>query len=307
MMCAAASRGRNSTTGYAMPGESRFIDVRGTRLHYLHWDGDGTPVLILHGNTHAGGVYEPLGDRLASGHEVLALDLRGHGLSDKPDNDYAWSVFRDDVAGLLDQLDLRDAVFVAHSRGGGVTLLGAAARPDRVRGVVTYEPTLPASISGALAPTETPEARMQRLVARAENRRSTVPDREAVYNHFRGRGAFVNWRDEYLRAFVRHCVIETEGGGVELASPTRIEAQLYTAMLDIDAWAERQQTPSDLRVHVIYGEKGDRLGPGRDPFGALQRLFPNSTMEIMPEASHSGPQEYPEAFEKIIRDFIAGL
>src|SRR6266545_3579870 len=127
--------------------ESRFIDVDGTRLHYLHWQASGPPILIIHGNTHAGGVYAPLGARLASDFEVLAMDLRGHGLSDKPD-DYSWSAFRNDVMGLLDKLDLRDLVIVAHSRGGGVTLLSAAARPDRVRGVVAYEPTLPPSISG---------------------------------------------------------------------------------------------------------------------------------------------------------------
>jgi non-heme chloroperoxidase len=47
------------------------------------------------------------------------VDLRGHGLSDKPE-DYSWSAFRNDVAALLDKLDLRDVVIVAHSRGGGV-------------------------------------------------------------------------------------------------------------------------------------------------------------------------------------------
>jgi pimeloyl-ACP methyl ester carboxylesterase len=48
---------------------SRFIDGDGTRLHYLHWESSGPPILIIHGNTHAGGVYAPLAARLASDFE----------------------------------------------------------------------------------------------------------------------------------------------------------------------------------------------------------------------------------------------
>jgi pimeloyl-ACP methyl ester carboxylesterase len=284
--------------------ESRFIDVDGTRLHYLHWDAPGPPVLIIHGNTHAGGVYAPLGARLASDFEVLALDLRGHGLSGKPD-DYSWSAFRHDVAGLLDKLDLRDLVIVAHSRGGGVTLLSSAARPDRVRAVVAYEPTLPPSISGIMAPGETAESRAAQFVARAENRRSTFPSRDDVYRHFKGRGAFKDWQDEYLHAFVQHCAIETEGGDVELVSPTRVEALLYRAMIETHAWDELGIY--SLPVLSVYGENSGRLGPGRDPVAAVRRFFPNTKMQVLKDATHSGPMEQPEAFEAIIRKFISGL
>lgn len=287
-----------------MQSESRFIEVDGTRLHYLYWESDGPPLLIIHGNTHAGGVYEPLGDRLSSDFEVLALDLRGHGLSDKPD-DYSWTAFRHNVTGLLDQLNLHDVVIVAHSRGGGVTLLSAAARPDRVRGVVAFEQTLPLSISRAMSSTETPEARAAAAIATAERRRTTFPSRDNVYNHFKGRGAFKDWQDEYLRAFVRHCVVDSEGGGVELASPTRVEALLYAAMVKMDAWED--MTACEVPLLTIFGEHGSRMGPGRDPIGAVKQFFPNTKAEVMPNASHSGPMEYPELFESLARGFIAAL
>jgi hypothetical protein len=62
---------------------------------------------------------------------------------------------------------------------------------------------------------ETAESRSAQFVARAQNRRSTFPSRDEVYRHFKGRGAFKDWQDEYLRAFVQHCATETESGEVD--------------------------------------------------------------------------------------------
>ena len=284
--------------------ESRYVQTNGIRLHYLAFGDAGPPLVIIHGNTHSGGTYAPLAARLASDFTVYAVDLRGHGLSDKPDS-YSWRAFRDDVVGLLDQLDLRDAIIVAHSRGGGITLLTAAARPDRVRGVVAYEPTMPAQMSQPDVSDAAAEDRATTLVARAERRRSAFASREEMYNHFHGRGAFKDWRDEFLHAFVEHAAIDSEGGGVELASPTRIEALLYRAMTDTSEW--QALSPSDVPVLAVYGENGGRLGPDRDPVAAVRALFPNTSMQVIAKATHSGPMEQPERFEALIREFAKSL
>jgi pimeloyl-ACP methyl ester carboxylesterase len=282
--------------------ESLFVDTNGIRLHYLTFGDKGAPLLIIHGNTHSGGTYAPLAQRLASDFKVYAIDLRGHGLSDKPEA-YSWTAFRDDIVGLLDQLDLRDAVIVAHSRGGGVTLLTAAARPDRVRGVVAYEPTLPVQLMNGLTD-EAAEERARNLVARAERRRDSFPSRQAMYDHFHGRGAFERWQDEYLHAFVEHAAIETEAG-VQLASPTRIEALLYRAMVDTEPW--RTLKPSLVPVLAVYGDSSGRLSPDRDPLAPIHALFPNTRMTVMQDATHSGIMEHPDVFEGLVRDFVAGL
>src|SRR5687767_4893473 len=107
-----------------MSYRSEFLEVNGVRIHYLRWRSDKPPILIVHGNTHCGGVYAPLAERLSSDFDVIAMDLRGHGLSDKADT-YSWAALRDDCLGIIDQLDLKDLAFVAHSRGGGAALLSA--------------------------------------------------------------------------------------------------------------------------------------------------------------------------------------
>src|SRR5262245_61490031 len=102
---------------------SRTVSINGIALHAWQWGTARPSLVLLHGSSHCGGVWSPLAERLAvEGWGVLAVDLRGHGCSAKPESGYGWASLRDDVAGLLTQLDLRDVLLAGHSRGGGVSL-----------------------------------------------------------------------------------------------------------------------------------------------------------------------------------------
>lgn len=279
---------------------SEFADVNDTRIHYLHWASDGPPILIVHGNTHCGGVYEPLGEKLQPDFEVFAMDLRGHGLSDRPD-DYSWTALMGDVVGLIDTLDLHDLLLVAHSRGGGASLLAASARPDRVRGVLGYEPNVPLQLWHE----ETPDERMKGLAERARRRRDTFPSREAMYDHFQGRGAFKDWQDEYLRAYIQHGSVVLPDGTVTLASPTDVEAEMYMQIFTLTEWQKVRDCP--VPVLSIYGDESGRVIPGQDPAAAARQLFTNVEVRIQEHSTHSGPMEHPDLFEATIREFAGRL
>jgi pimeloyl-ACP methyl ester carboxylesterase len=276
--------------------ESKFLEVNGVRLHYLEWQSDRPPLLIIHGNGHCGGVFAPLAERLADEFRVLTLDLRGHGLSDRP-GVYTWASFRDDVASFIDSLDLQDLLLVAHSRGGGLALLAAAERAERVRGVVAYEPTMPQTVSL--------QSRLPELVQRTLNRRASFASREEMYDHFRNRGAFKGWRDDFVRAYVQHGAIETEDGRVELANPPDVEALMAETMLDGTEWARIDAC--QMPVLAVYGERNARLREGDDPVATLRRYFPNTTLRIQADSTHSGIMEQPDVFAASIREFASGL
>jgi pimeloyl-ACP methyl ester carboxylesterase len=252
-------------------------------------------LLIIHGNGHSGGLYAPLADHLSSSFRVLTLDLRGHGLSEKPAS-YTWADFRDDVVGVIDCLALEGLLIVAHSRGAGVALLAGAARPGAVRGVVAYEPTIPSD-----APLQ---SRIGGIVERTLARRARFASRDDMYRHFRGRGAFKDWQEEFLRAYVEHCAIDSAGGGVELANPVEVEARLYENMLDATEW--RGIEGCRVPLLTVYGDRGARAGDA-DPIANLRPYFPNARVRFQAESSHSGPMEHPELFEQAIREFAAEL
>jgi len=91
----------------------------GTEIYYKDW-GTGRPVVFSHGWPLSADAWDPqmlfLGQ---SGYRVIAHDRRGHGRSGQPWNGNDMDTYADDLAALMETLDLRDATMVGHSTGGG--------------------------------------------------------------------------------------------------------------------------------------------------------------------------------------------
>jgi len=91
----------------------------GTVIHYKDW-GKGQPVVFSHGWPLQGDAWEDQMFFLAShGYRVIAHDRRGHGLSSQPWDGNDMDHYADDLAALIEHLDLKNAVLVGHSTGGG--------------------------------------------------------------------------------------------------------------------------------------------------------------------------------------------
>jgi pimeloyl-ACP methyl ester carboxylesterase len=112
----------------------------GLSLHYRDYAGpsDRPPLLMLHGLTRNSRDFEDLAERYAGDWRVIAVDFRGRGKSqwDPVPAHYVPGTYAMDVLQLLDELDLRQAVFLGTSLGGLVTMIVATAAPDRIAGVL---------------------------------------------------------------------------------------------------------------------------------------------------------------------------
>ena len=282
---------------------SSYQDVNGVRLHYLRAGHGPRAIVLTHGNSHCGGVWRPLVEALAGERfTVVAVDLRGHGWSEKPADGYDWATLRDDLTGLVRVLNLADVLYVGHSRGGGVALLTAAATPERSRGVLAYEPTVPvqAGADGEPAPVPQP-VRIAEIARRALARRHVFASRAELVARYRPQAAFRHWREDYFEAFIEYGSITRADGSVELCMPPRTAARLYEATYGFDAW--RRVRRPDLPVMLVYGGRSGRLDSGRDPIAGIRTMFPMSEMRVMPAATHTGPMEQPDRFERLIRKF----
>ncbi len=91
----------------------------GTEIYYKDW-GAGQPVVFSHGWPLNADAWDDQAYFVASnGYRAIAHDRRGHGRSSQPWNGNDMDTYADDLAELVEQLDLRDAVLVGHSTGGG--------------------------------------------------------------------------------------------------------------------------------------------------------------------------------------------
>lgn len=96
-----------------------FSTKDGTDIFYRDW-GKGQPVVLCHGWPLSGDAWDAqVQFLLGNGYRVIAHDRRGHGRSSQPSEGNDMDTYADDLAGLIDSLDLKDAVLVGHSTGGG--------------------------------------------------------------------------------------------------------------------------------------------------------------------------------------------
>ena len=112
-----------------------FFEVNGVRLFYVE-AGQGTPVILVHGLAaeHVGNWMLPrVFQRLSKRYRVIALDIRGHGKSDKPHDPAQYGLeIVDDVVRLMDHLGIAKAHVVGYSLGGFITLKLALKYPQRL-------------------------------------------------------------------------------------------------------------------------------------------------------------------------------
>jgi pimeloyl-ACP methyl ester carboxylesterase len=190
-----------------------------TRLHFAHATGMNAQLY--------GALLAPLADRFA----ITASDARGHGFTGLPKDPEAltrWEQFAEDLLRLIDTIDA-DArwLLAGHSMGAAVSLLAAAARPDRVAGLVLVDPAmLPFDVAalvrdGAQIPNP--------MADQAARRRGRFHGRMEARAAYHGRGVFGSWSDDDLDAYLAGGLIES-GDGVELACAPAFEAATFRAV-----------------------------------------------------------------------------
>jgi pimeloyl-ACP methyl ester carboxylesterase len=126
----------------------------GYRLSYDEYGAGDRPIVLIHGLLMNRHMFERLGPMLAErGNRVIALDLLGHGRSDRPEDlqRYSMPLFAYQVTALLDHLGIETAVVGGTSLGANVTLEAAVRFPERVQALFIEMPVLDNALSAVAA------------------------------------------------------------------------------------------------------------------------------------------------------------
>ena len=270
---------------------ARVLSLRsGLRIRVVEGgEPNGEPVLLLHGWGASAFTFRHAFDRLGNhGARVIAADLRGFGLSDKPiaAGSYAAASYRDDVDQLLTALGIERAFLGGHSMGGGVAMQYALERPERVRGLALISPTNLVEIPLLTVPKAAP-----RFAARLFGRR-LVP--RPVVGLILRRIAYGN------SDLVTEAIVD------QYWAPTQLPGYVYAARAALSEFDWRPVSPAragamTVPAVVILGAQ-DRLirdaeRAARSLSGALVHEFPTG---------HCVHEELPEpVYGLIARHFFA--
>ncbi|MFQ5417898.1 MAG: alpha/beta fold hydrolase [Myxococcota bacterium] len=281
------------------PFAHRFLNVPHGRMHYVD-EGKGSPILAVHGQPTWSFLYRHVIRGLSDRHRVVAPDLVGFGLSEKPTEveDYTIEGHADDVEALLLQLDLREVTLVVHDWGGPIGLGAAARHPDRIRAIVVlntmgfYPPTADAKIPFALRFIRAPGVGELLLRRFGMFERTIMPtavakrDRyEAVQSAYRG--PFASARDR---------------AGV-LAFPRLIpdDADHPSARL-IEDHVELFLEAFDGPVLILWGEQDPFFS--REILDGWKELFPEARVIPLPDAAHYVQEDAHEEIVPAIRTLL---
>jgi epoxide hydrolase 4 len=296
---------RAPTSSFDPPSKSppawmhRFTVVNGVRLHYVE-AGAGPLVVLLHGFPEFWYCWRrQIVALAAAGFRVLAPDLRGYNLSDKPRgvDAYRPEVLTADVAGLISSTGDRSAAVVGHDWGGVLTWLLPLHHTDVVHKRIILNAPHPAAL-------------------RREMHRGLDQLRRSWYVFF----FQISWLPEelgragdyfLLRRMLRREPVHAEAfTAADVAAYRRALAQpgALTAAINWYRAAFRRRRrpvedrPCDTPTLVIWGEKDRYLGP-RLTLG-LEQWSPNVRVERIADASHWIQNDAPEAVNALIIEFL---
>ncbi len=274
------------------PAEFR-RDLGEVAIAGFEWAGDGPPILLAHGTGFHGRLWDAVA-RLLPGRRVIALDLRGHGRSSKPEGDeaYHWARFGDDIGRIVEDLDLRGVIGVGHSMGGYSMAEAVRHHLDRFAALVLIDPTI-------FLPRPDGERTAGALdfVAR---RRNEWASHEEMIERFEPRFPFSAWQPGILRDYAVHGLLAVPSGeGHVLACPPTVEAAVYAARDSIGTHLVDALGTLTLPVRVLRA-KTPVPGEEAAPFTTsptmpdLASRLPDAIDVSLPHLSHFIPMEAPD-------------
>jgi pimeloyl-ACP methyl ester carboxylesterase len=288
----------------AAPVELSF-QAKGARIAYFEWGGRDDPAVFL---IHATGFHARVWDRtvaaLPQRLRIIAVDVRGHGRSEKTGLMRDWSAPAQDLVGLVENLKLKGAIGVGHSMGGHLLVQIAAALPDAFKRLVLIDPVmLPPEIYANPHATALPEE-TEHPVARRRNKWASWQE---MFEAFKHRHPYALWRPQVLEDYCRHGLVPArDGQGMELACPPAIEASIYRghAGRDIYALAARVSVPVVvLRARPRAPGSRDVVDFAASPtWEGVARAFRLGRDVFLPHLTHFIPMQEPELTARFIAD-----
>lgn len=261
------------------------IPVNGIELN-VRRQGNGPALLLLHGFTGSGATWQPFD---WPGFEIVAVDLPGHGESDKPARAERYRMERclEDLVALLDELGVERAAVLGYSMGGRVALHLALHAPERLWALVI----------------ESASPGIESEAERAERRRSDGELADSIMRD--GVAPFVD-RWQAIPLFASQSRLSADAR--ERLRQQRLRNDAAGLANSLRGLGAGEQQPVYDRLDEIATPALLLAGADDAKYRAIAErtagALPNARLQIVPEAGHAVHLEQPQAFSAAVREFL---
>jgi len=275
----------------SVKAEDKYVDINGLELHYLDWGNYASPpMLLLHGFMGHAHVWDAFGQEFRSHYHVIALDQRGHGESQwSKETAYSIDEHFSDLAGFVETLDLDDLVLMGHSMGGRNALFFAVCVPEKVRRLILVD-----SRPGNSA--ESSSALMQLLLhfpLQADSLDQVVESIQRLHPYLPKEAAYHIAKYGYARS---------EYGKYVPKYDTRMSLQCEKADYAAEnIWSFLKNV--SCPTLVVRGEESPFFS--REDAKKMCSILPKAVLREIPHSTHMPVQENPDAFKKVVSDFLS--
>jgi pimeloyl-ACP methyl ester carboxylesterase len=286
----------NLPEGFTDTFTSRYIDTGEVGLHAVI-GGEGPPLLLVHGWPETWYAWRLLMPALARDFEVIAVDQRGRGISDKPEDGYDTGALANDLVALMDALGHERFAVVGHDTGFAISYALAADHPDRIERVALAE--IPGSPGAAPAPPVlVPGPVNDRLWHLPFNRIERLNEQLVVGRE----DVFFGWEFDAAAKKLPAEVVSYYVGLLSDPDSLRGSFEFYRALdTTIAQDGERKTTRLPMPVLAIGGAAsfGEHVGQAMEP------VADDVKSVVIPDAGHFVAEEAPEEMLAALTEFLA--
>ena len=273
----------------AVEPRDRTSDARGLRFQYVEWgDHAAPPVVLLHGLSSMGRIWDPLARTLQDRYRLIALDQRGHGETSWPDEPaYSTDDYVADLEALVEAWGLERFVLIGLSLGGMNAIAYAARHPERVTHLV------PVDIRPRVDQDKRPSLELEKHIA--EHGHPIFEDHEGALKLMRLTNQTTP--DDALRHRLRHLLKPLPDGRWTFKHDPRVSYYWRPSNL----WDELPKVAAP--VLIVRGGKSMVL-----PAEAAERMratFPRAELVTIDEAGHTVPEDSADQFIEAVEAFLA--
>ncbi|MBE2225599.1 MAG: alpha/beta hydrolase [Anaerolineae bacterium] len=255
---------------------------------YYESNGSGEPLVLISGLGYNMWQWHKMVPGLAESFQVITLDNRGVGQTDKPEGPYSAALLAADTAALLTALGIPKAHIMGHSMGGFIAQEMALSYPDKVDKLILastnfggphHLPITPEAMAVLGDTTSDPVTRFKNGLAVStapgwsENNEAMIAD-------------WLTWRM------------------ANLVDPVAYQAQMAIglSLLSEEACFENRLPDVQAETLILFGEYDKVVPPGNAEL--LAAKIPNSSIHFLPDAGHFFPMETPEAANEAVVAFL---